>query len=198
MLSLMQRRCSLEDWMEKLLSDIDISRSVSVATFLELEAAARSSFHDQETLDAHSSFLFQTNSDASVVVGSSSVASDHGNVSPDGISELGTPRLQTNNSGYFGTECSTSQQNISDTIEKSLKFGMFNRNFILENLEKYYRHKRLVGKDTSLVVGRHKLTEDTFNLILLMGIEPKFCMKQSIRSWMAMFEDCPQRVLEVT
>lgn len=28
--------------MEKLLSDIDISRSVSVATFLELEAAARS------------------------------------------------------------------------------------------------------------------------------------------------------------
>ncbi|KAK1575435.1 hypothetical protein Q3G72_005456 [Acer saccharum] len=96
-----ERRCSLEDWMEKLLSDIDISRSVSVATFLELEAAARSSFHDQETLDAHSLFLFQTNTDASVVAGSSSVASDHGNVSPDGISELGTPRRQTNNSGYF-------------------------------------------------------------------------------------------------
>ncbi|KAK0595126.1 hypothetical protein LWI29_003825 [Acer saccharum] len=96
-----ERRCSLEDWMEKLLSDIDISRSVSVATFLELEAAARSSFHDRETLDAHSLFLFQTNTDASVVAGSSSVASDHGNVSPDGISELGTPRHQTNNSGYF-------------------------------------------------------------------------------------------------
>lgn len=42
MVSLLQRRCSLEDWMEKVLSDIDISRSVSVATFLELEAAARS------------------------------------------------------------------------------------------------------------------------------------------------------------
>lgn len=42
LVSLLQRRCSLEDWIDKLLSDIDISRSVSVATFLELEAAARS------------------------------------------------------------------------------------------------------------------------------------------------------------
>lgn len=48
MVSLLQRRSSLEDWMEKLLSDIDISRSAPVGTFLELEAAARScmcSFH---------------------------------------------------------------------------------------------------------------------------------------------------------
>lgn len=37
-----ERRCSLEDWMEKLLSDIDLSRSAPVATFLDLEAAARS------------------------------------------------------------------------------------------------------------------------------------------------------------
>jgi len=37
-----QRRRLLEDWMEKLLSDIDISRSAPVAIFLELEAAARS------------------------------------------------------------------------------------------------------------------------------------------------------------
>lgn len=42
LVSLLQRRCSLEDWIEKLLSDIDISRSVLVATFIELEAAARS------------------------------------------------------------------------------------------------------------------------------------------------------------
>lgn len=35
-----ERRCSLEEWMTKLLSDIDLSRSVSVASFLELEAAA--------------------------------------------------------------------------------------------------------------------------------------------------------------
>lgn len=37
---LQERRCFLEDWMQKLLSDIDISRSVPVAIFLELEAAA--------------------------------------------------------------------------------------------------------------------------------------------------------------
>ncbi|KAL5825221.1 hypothetical protein ACOSQ3_021284 [Xanthoceras sorbifolium] len=156
-----ERRRSLEEWMEKLLSDIDISRSVSVATFLELEAAARSSFHDQETSDAHSSLLFQTNSVGSVVAGSLSVASDHGDDSPDETSELGTPRCQTHNSGDFGTECSTSQQNINDPIEKSVKYGMFNRKFILENLGKLSRHKMLVDKATS-VVGRDKLTEDTF------------------------------------
>ena len=37
-----QRRHALEDWMSRLLSDIDISRSVPVAAFLELEAAVRS------------------------------------------------------------------------------------------------------------------------------------------------------------
>ncbi|KAK4488862.1 hypothetical protein RD792_004652, partial [Penstemon davidsonii] len=40
--NLSQRRCSLEEWMAKVLSDIDISRSVHIACFLELEAAARS------------------------------------------------------------------------------------------------------------------------------------------------------------
>lgn len=39
MVSLLQRRCALEDWMEKILSDIDLSRTASVANFLELEAA---------------------------------------------------------------------------------------------------------------------------------------------------------------
>lgn len=38
----LQRRHSLEEWMQKLLSDIDLSRSAPVAAFLELEAAARS------------------------------------------------------------------------------------------------------------------------------------------------------------
>lgn len=37
-----QRRCTLEDWMAKVLSDMDFSRSAPVACFLELEAAARS------------------------------------------------------------------------------------------------------------------------------------------------------------
>lgn len=42
-----QRRCLLEDWMEKLLSDIDISRSAPAAEFLELEAAARLGMNHQ-------------------------------------------------------------------------------------------------------------------------------------------------------
>lgn len=43
-LLLEERRRALEEWIGKLLSDIDLSRSAPLATFLELEAAARSSF----------------------------------------------------------------------------------------------------------------------------------------------------------
>ncbi|KAG6522201.1 PX domain-containing protein EREL2-like isoform X2 [Zingiber officinale] len=39
-----ERRYALEEWMGKLLSDIDLARSAQVAVFLELEAAARSAF----------------------------------------------------------------------------------------------------------------------------------------------------------
>ncbi|XP_062089888.1 PX domain-containing protein EREX [Humulus lupulus] len=67
-----QRRCALEDWMEKLLSDIDLSRSFQIAAFLELEAAVRSSFNDvdKQSSDGDSStsgavppLLLQENSD---------------------------------------------------------------------------------------------------------------------------------------
>nr|CAB3468521.1 unnamed protein product [Digitaria exilis] len=46
-LLLEERRHALEEWMQKLLSDIDLSRSAPVAAFLELEAAARSYFQDR-------------------------------------------------------------------------------------------------------------------------------------------------------
>ncbi|XP_051147694.1 PX domain-containing protein EREL2-like isoform X2 [Andrographis paniculata] len=53
--ALEERRNSLEDWMTKVLSDIDLSRSASVACFLELEAIARLSFressHDVQDLN---------------------------------------------------------------------------------------------------------------------------------------------------
>ncbi|XP_074557227.1 PX domain-containing protein EREL1-like, partial [Curcuma longa] len=39
-----ERRYALEEWMGKLLSDIDLARSAQVADFFELEAAARSAF----------------------------------------------------------------------------------------------------------------------------------------------------------
>ncbi|KAM7254012.1 hypothetical protein ACFE04_031694 [Oxalis oulophora] len=101
-----ERRCSLEDWMQKLLSDIDVSRSAPVAMFLELEAAARASFNEepqQQFSDANSSlsgvtpsFIYHTSSDISVV------ASD-----PDEISEFGTPRHrvhQREDGSSFGSD----------------------------------------------------------------------------------------------
>ncbi|XP_017258854.1 PX domain-containing protein EREX isoform X1 [Daucus carota subsp. sativus] len=48
-----ERRHALEDWMEKLLTDIDVSRTVHVALFLELEAAARSSFDAANQIDVN-------------------------------------------------------------------------------------------------------------------------------------------------
>lgn len=139
-----ERRSSLEDWMEKLLSDIDISRSAPVGTFLELEAAARSSFYDQQESDAHSSVtgvdpsLLQSNSDASVIAGSSSVASDHGIDSPDEISETGTPRRGRNSFGAPGIG--------------------------------YPTHKVFAPRDSS-IVGGDKLTEDTAKSKTLPGGE---------------------------
>ncbi|XAR50533.1 Plus-end-directed kinesin ATPase [Bertholletia excelsa] len=101
-----ERRSSLEDWMNKLLSDIDLSRSAPVAIFLELEAAARASFYDanQHTLGAHSSAavlvrsdLFQSHSDISLIAGNSSIASDYGNDSVSVTSDGGMPTHGTDN-----------------------------------------------------------------------------------------------------
>ncbi|XP_023904528.2 PX domain-containing protein EREX [Quercus suber] len=104
-----ERRCSLEDWMEKLLSDIDLSRSAPVATFLDLEAAARSFFNDENqeipnnssTSDMFPSSLYHANSDVSLFADSSFIASDLGHDTPYEISEVGSPRhrMHTGNGG---------------------------------------------------------------------------------------------------
>ncbi|KDP37061.1 hypothetical protein JCGZ_06117 [Jatropha curcas] len=156
-----ERRCSLEDWMEKLLSDIDVSRSAPVGTFLELEAAVRSFFDDanQQNLDANSSASdidpsaqFQTNSDVSVLAGSSLIASDCGNGSPE-ISELGTPRHARDSSVDFGMETSTSEHYLADPIETTGKYGIFNRKSILDNLEKFSWRKIRTGKEKNIISG---------------------------------------------
>ncbi|KAK7335998.1 hypothetical protein VNO80_28185 [Phaseolus coccineus] len=91
-----ERRCLLENWIEKLLSDINVSRSAPVAIFLELEAAARSSFHDvsehpDETSDNSTTpaQVFQDKSPGSIIAHGSSAASVFGN---DTVSELGAPQ----------------------------------------------------------------------------------------------------------
>ncbi|KAK1323994.1 hypothetical protein QJS10_CPA02g00235 [Acorus calamus] len=103
-LLLEERRYALEEWMGRLLSDIDFSRSVSVASFLELEATARSSFQDvnqnmlepNSSSDAMASLQFTPNSSVSVAgslsVGSQtrSVLSDNGSDNAYETSEAGT------------------------------------------------------------------------------------------------------------
>ncbi|CBI36350.3 unnamed protein product, partial [Vitis vinifera] len=105
-----ERRCALEDWMEKLLSDIDLSRSVLVATFLELEASVRSAFYDsnQQISDANASgsgmfpsLQLQPNS-------------DYGSDTAYERSELGTLRHGMDNFSDLGMENFTSDHDITD------------------------------------------------------------------------------------
>ncbi|XP_070669871.1 PX domain-containing protein EREL1 isoform X2 [Malus domestica] len=131
-----ERRCSLEAWMTKLLSDIDISRSVAVASFLELESAARS--------------------------WSSSITPDYGSDTAYETSELGTPRLGRNDSSDIGLEDLVLDEDLTSPIEKLVKYGMTNideglfmGHTILEELEGLPKHKvnarhvnNVVGKDT--------------------------------------------------
>ncbi|KAJ6700705.1 PX DOMAIN-CONTAINING PROTEIN EREX [Salix koriyanagi] len=160
-ISVEERRCSLEDWMEKLLSDIDVSRSAPVGTFLELEAAARLSFDDanEQGADVDSSvfgmvpsFLLQTNSDGSVLAGSTSVASYHDYDSPDDMSEFATQRIERDITDDLGMEASTSEQNMTYPTETSVKQSRFSKTSILDerfSLQKTHtaRVKSIVGKD---------------------------------------------------
>ncbi|KAL2471900.1 Phox (PX) domain-containing protein [Abeliophyllum distichum] len=88
-----ERRNSLEEWMARLLSDIDLSRSTAVASFLELEAAARSSFQEdgQNTPDSNITVTSTVPSLQFHPAGSSSLTSDYGSDTAYETSEIGTP-----------------------------------------------------------------------------------------------------------
>ncbi|KAL0394279.1 UNVERIFIED_CONTAM: PX domain-containing protein EREL1 [Sesamum latifolium] len=148
---LLQRRSSLEEWMANLLSDIDLSRSMAVASFLELEAAARSSFQDegQNSIDSHisvttdSSLHVHPNSSISLLAGSSSLTSDYGSDTAYEASETGTSLGRDNNS-EVGMEDLSFYDDVTSPIDKFIKYGMSNIDeglsmgqAILENLESY-------------------------------------------------------------
>ncbi|GMI78114.1 hypothetical protein like AT3G15920 [Hibiscus trionum] len=160
-----ERRCYLEDWMEKLLSDIDISRSVSVATFLELEAAARASFDNGQS-DAVSSVSRVVPSVLSKANLDIDNASDLDNTSSE-ISDLGTPRRGKDNSAGPSMEHSTLEPNLIEPLDKSTKYGISNRNFILENLEKFSKQKKLSGGESD--APRDKITENSTDSRYLHG-----------------------------
>ncbi|TQD74835.1 hypothetical protein C1H46_039623 [Malus baccata] len=154
-----ERRCSLEAWMTKLLSEIDISRSVAVASFLELESAARSSFQDasQNTSDS-SSVQSPSYSTLPAIVGSSSITSDYGSDTAYETSELGTPRLGRDDSSEIGIEDLVLDEDLTSPIEKLVKYGMTNIDeglfmgqTILEQLEGLPKHKVNVGHVNNVV-----------------------------------------------
>ncbi|KAF8047005.1 hypothetical protein N665_3267s0006 [Sinapis alba] len=152
-----ERRCSLEEWITKLLSDIELARSVVVASFLELEAAARSACQDvdQNASDANNDrnsttsspmahptlSLFQTG-------GSSSLTSDYGSDTVYETSELGSPSLGHDDISEIGTEDLTLDEEVTNPIEKLVNFSMSNideglsmSQTILEQLEDFPKHK---------------------------------------------------------
>ncbi|XP_021844405.2 PX domain-containing protein EREX isoform X2 [Spinacia oleracea] len=86
-----ERRTSLEVWMDTLLSSIVVSRSAPVAIFLELEAAARSSFNDSSGNGVSSFAECQSSSKIPVIGDVSSVASDYGDSAGCEKSDIGTP-----------------------------------------------------------------------------------------------------------
>lgn len=128
--------------MDKLLSDIDISRSAVVANFLELEAAARSYFDevhvqssDANSIATDAAPLYpQPVADVFNSVVSPSVLSDQGNDSSYEISELGSPRVGHSDSADLGIDNSEHEFTHADA---NLKYGLFNRKFILDNIERF-------------------------------------------------------------
>ncbi|KAK9027148.1 hypothetical protein V6N11_066991 [Hibiscus sabdariffa] len=152
-----ERRCSLEEWMTKLLSNIDLSRSVTVASFLELEAVARSAFQEENecstepNVAGHSTVLSNDTSPSpniSHIAGCSSITSDYGSDTAYETSELGSPRLCRDDSSDMGLGDLTLDEDLSGSIEKIVKYDMSNIDeglvmgqTILEQLEDFPRHK---------------------------------------------------------
>ncbi|CAA7046812.1 unnamed protein product [Microthlaspi erraticum] len=152
-----ERRCSLEEWITKLLSDIDLARSVVVASFLELEAAARSACQDvdQNTSDADndrnstsSSPMLHPSLSLFQAGGSSSLTSDYGSDTAYETSELGSPSVGQDDISEIGTEDLTLDEEVTNPIEKLVNFSMSNideglsmSQTILEQLEDFPKHK---------------------------------------------------------
>ncbi|KAE8664289.1 Adenine phosphoribosyltransferase 5 isoform 1 [Hibiscus syriacus] len=156
-LDFLQRRCSLEEWMTKLLSDIDLSRSVTVASFLELEVAARSSVQDLNECSSKANIAENStissnnvppNSAICHFAGNSSITSDYGSDSPYETSELVTLGLGRDDSSEIGSGDLTVDEDLTGSIEKLVKYGisnidegLFMGQAILEQLEDFHRHK---------------------------------------------------------
>ncbi|CAM8950058.1 unnamed protein product [Rhodiola kirilowii] len=172
-----ERRLSLEEWLTKLLSDIDVSRSVVVASFLELEAAARASFQDvnghalevaPSANSSNSAADLHLGSNHLLVAGSSSFASDYGSDTAYETSELGTPRLGMGSSNSdIGLEDLALDSDSTSPIEKLVKYGMSNLDeglfmgeTLLKELEGLSKYK---GTGKQHISSNGKNTENGFD-----------------------------------
>ncbi|KAL2346702.1 hypothetical protein Fmac_000702 [Flemingia macrophylla] len=177
-----ERRCSLEEWITKLLSDIDVSRCAAVASFLELEAAARSSFQDASQQNSETdpdsnntvySVQSPLQSSLSLVAGSSSVASDYGSDTAYEPSDLGTPRVGPDDNSEVGTDDLTLDEDMTNPIEKLAKYGisnidegLFMGQTILEQLEGLPRH-RTNARHVNYVMEKDKNNGNLYDSSLL-------------------------------
>ncbi|KAI7733553.1 hypothetical protein M8C21_005770 [Ambrosia artemisiifolia] len=148
-----ERRCALEEWMTKLLSDIDISRSIVVASFLELESAARSSFQDENPQIVQGN-RSASNSIESMASGSIPVTPDYGSDTAYETSEIGTSSVGRDNVSEAGTEDLSLDEDLTGPLEKLVKHGMSNidegllmGNAILEQVEGYPRHHTIHSRE---------------------------------------------------
>ncbi|GAB2215406.1 hypothetical protein Droror1_Dr00019790 [Drosera rotundifolia] len=156
-----ERRYLLEEWITRLLSDIDISRSLVVASFLELEAAARSSFQEankQAEPESHPNGSISSDqhlASSSLSPLSASITSDYGSDTVYEASDLGTPSVERDDSSDAGIEELTFDEDPSNPLEKLVKYGMSNIDegllmgeTILDQLEALPRNKGLISHAT--------------------------------------------------
>ncbi|XP_042468738.1 PX domain-containing protein EREL1-like isoform X1 [Zingiber officinale] len=102
-----ERRHALAEWMQKLLSDIDLSRSAQVASFLELETAARSAFH---YVNNHPT--------------ESSSSTDAAAISPSTLARPSSSVLVSNNSTLTSMVPYASLDGLHDNANKTSDFGI--------------------------------------------------------------------------
>ncbi|KAJ7514767.1 hypothetical protein O6H91_23G058500 [Diphasiastrum complanatum] len=185
---LQERRYALEDWMGRLLEDLQVSRSAPIASFLELEAAARSAMNafseaQQASNSAVSNLQIPSSSfqkrtspiSGSWTGGGSSVASEPlSSACSDGIT---TPRTESDK----GLEIEMELLVIEQEAESDAKVGPYeDANFGLHNkLESAQgelprgvheeedlvfsdKEAHLLGVESSVVAG--EIQVNTFNL----------------------------------
>ncbi|CAL9234014.1 unnamed protein product [Arabidopsis halleri] len=156
-----ERRYSLEDWMTKLLSDIELARSVVFASFLELETTARSACQvvNQNASDSNDdgnitslSSLVHPNLSFLHSGGSSLLSSDYGSDTAYETSELGSASLGQDDVSETGTGDLTLDKDLTNPTEKLVKFSMSNideglsmSQTIIEQLDDFPKHRVHLG-----------------------------------------------------